>query len=102
MSETKLSNRILRRFVETVGLELGADQFNAMLALAKLPAEWSKPETFAKTDPVESAKTYAALQAAMRTYYGRGARGVPPAASAGRLRCTGDGRTVAWLNWSSK
>src|SRR5512143_2920626 len=47
-----------------------------MLALAKLPPEWSKPETFAKTDPVESAKTYAALQAAMRTYYGRGARGV--------------------------
>lgn len=76
MSETKFSNRILRRFVETASLELGADQFNAMLALAKLPAEWSRPETFAKTDPVESAKTYAALQAAMRTYFGRGARGV--------------------------
>lgn len=76
MSETKFSNRILRRFVETVALELGADQFIAMLALAKLPAEWSKPEIFTKTDPVESAKTYSALQAAMRTYYGRGARGV--------------------------
>ncbi len=76
MSEAKFSNRILRRFVETVALELGNDQFIAMLALAKLPSEWSKPETFAKTDPVESAKTYAALQAAMRTYYGRGARGV--------------------------
>lgn len=76
MSETKFSNRILRRFVETVALELGMDQFVAMLAIAKLPAEWSKPETFAKTDLVESAKTYAALQVAMRTYYGRGARGV--------------------------
>lgn len=76
MSETKFSNRILRRFVETVSLELGSDQFIAMLALAKLPAEWSKAETFAKTEPGESAKTYAALQAAMRTYYGRGARGV--------------------------
>jgi predicted hydrocarbon binding protein len=76
VSETKLSNRILRRFVETLAFELGTDQFIAMLALAKLPPEWSKPETFAKTDPVESAKTYAALQAAMRTYYGRGARGV--------------------------
>ena len=76
MSETKFSNRILRRFVETVALELGADQFNAMLALAKLPADWSKPETFAKTDPAESAKIYAVLQAAMRAYYGRGARGV--------------------------
>jgi predicted hydrocarbon binding protein len=76
VSETKFSNRILRRFVETASLELGPDQFIAMLALAKLPSEWSKPQTFAKTDPVESAKTYAALQAAMRTYYGRGARGV--------------------------
>ena len=76
MSEPKFSNRILRRFVETVALELGTDQFNAMLALAKLPAEWAKPETFAKTNPAESAKIYATLQAAMRTYYGRGARGV--------------------------
>ncbi|NWG05314.1 MAG: hypothetical protein HXY35_01370 [Chloroflexi bacterium] len=76
MSEVKFSNRILRRFVETVALELGADQFNAMLALSKLPAEWAKPEAFAKTDAIESAKTYATLQAAMRSYYGRGARGV--------------------------
>ena len=76
MSESTFSNRILRRFVETVALELGADQFNAMLALARLPADWAKPETFAKTDPSEAAKTFAMLQAAMRTYYGRGARGV--------------------------
>ena len=76
MSEAKFSNRILRRFVETVVRELGADQFNAMLALAKLPADWAKPETFAKMDVSEAAKTYAALQAAMRAYYGRGARGV--------------------------
>jgi predicted hydrocarbon binding protein len=76
VSETKLSNRILRRFVETVTVELGVDQFHAMLALAKLPAEWAEPRTFTKTNPVEAAQTYAALQAAMRTYYGRGARGV--------------------------
>ena len=76
MSETKFSNRILRRFVETVAVELGADQFNAMLALSKLPTEWTKPDAFLKMDRSESAKTYAALQAAMRTYYGRGARGV--------------------------
>ena len=76
MSETKFSNRILRRFVETVAVELGTDQFNVMLALSKLPSEWASPETFLKMDPAESAKTYAALQAAMRTYYGRGARGV--------------------------
>lgn len=76
MSETKLSNRILRRFVETIAVELGEDQFNGILSLSKLPSEWASPQTFQKMDPVESAKTYAALQAALRTYYGRGARGV--------------------------
>ncbi len=76
MSDIKFSSRILRRFVETVILELGVDQFNAMLSLTKLPAEWSKPAVFLKMDAVESANTYASLQAAMRTYFGRGARGV--------------------------
>ena len=76
MSDIKFSSRILRRFVETVILELGVDQFNAMLSLTKLPAEWAKPEIFLKMDAVESANTYATLQVAMRTYFGRGARGV--------------------------
>jgi predicted hydrocarbon binding protein len=76
VTEPKFSNRILRRFVETVAVELGVDQLNVMLALSKLPTEWANSETFRKMDALESAKTYAALQAAMRTYYGRGARGV--------------------------
>ena len=76
MSEVKFSNRVLRRFAETVAKELGSDQFSAMLSLSALPADWSKPETFLKMDALESAKAYASLQSAMRTYYGRGARGV--------------------------
>lgn len=76
MSETKLSSRILSRFVETAALELGADQFNAMLALSKLPAAWARPDTFLKMEAGDSARAYASLQAAMRTYFGRGARGV--------------------------
>jgi predicted hydrocarbon binding protein len=75
VSEIRFSNRILRRFVETVTLELGTDQFNGMLDLAKLPAEWAKATIFLKMDPVESAQTYSVLQAALRTYFGRGARG---------------------------
>lgn len=75
MSEAKFSGRILRRFVESIQVELGADQFHSMLALSKLPSEWSKPQMFVKMNQTESAKTYAALQAALRTYYGRGARG---------------------------
>jgi predicted hydrocarbon binding protein len=76
VTEAKFSNRILRRFVETAAVELGTDQFNVMLALSKLPTDWAKSETFKKMKPAESAKIYAELQAAMRTYYGRGARGV--------------------------
>lgn len=76
MSETKFSSRILRRFVETVAVELGADQFRAMLVLSELPPEWAKSQTFVKMAAAESAGTYAALQAALRNYYGRGARGV--------------------------
>jgi predicted hydrocarbon binding protein len=76
VSEPKFSSRILRRFVETAAAELGADQFHAMLALSELPPEWAKPQTFAKMAPADSARTYAALQAAMRNHFGRGARGV--------------------------
>ena len=76
MTETKFSSRILRRFVETVAVELGADQFHAMLALSELPPEWAKSQTFQKMNPTKAAETYAALQTAMRAYFGRGARGV--------------------------
>ncbi|MFN8385679.1 MAG: V4R domain-containing protein [Anaerolineales bacterium] len=76
MSEIKFSNRITRRLADTISRELGADQFTAMLGLSKLPAEWSKPDAFLKMDALDSAKAYASLQAAMRAYFGRGARGV--------------------------
>jgi len=75
MSEARFPGRILRRFVEAAASELGADQFTVMLALSDLPHRWVKPASFRKMDEVKSAKTYASLQAAMRTYYGRGARG---------------------------
>ena len=75
MSEPKFSSRILRRFVEAAAEELGSDQFTAMLALSNLPARWAKPESFRRMGELDAAKTYAALQEAMRVYYGRGARG---------------------------
>jgi predicted hydrocarbon binding protein len=76
VSDIQFSNRILRRFAETVALELGSDQFNAMLVLANLPVEWKDPNTFKAMNPYDSAHVYAALQTAMRIYFGRGARGV--------------------------
>ena len=76
MSDIKFSNRILMRFVETIAFELGAEQFSAMLTMANLPSEWKVSETFKTTEPYDAAHIYAALQTAMRTYFGRGARGV--------------------------
>lgn len=76
MREPVLSSRILSRFVESTSMELGTGQFDAMLALSKLPSQWVRPHIFLKMDAIESAKAYASLQAAMRTYFGRGARGV--------------------------
>ena len=76
MSDVKFSSRIVKRFAETAARELGADQFAVMLGLAKLPAEWAKPDALLKLDALESAKAYASLQAAMRSYFGRGARGI--------------------------
>jgi predicted hydrocarbon binding protein len=76
VSDIQFSNRILRRFAETVTLELGPDQFSAMLGLANLPTEWKNPDVFLAMNPYDSAHIYAALQTAMRTYFGRGARGV--------------------------
>lgn len=76
MIETRFSSRILRRFVEAVAAELGADQLKSVLSLSKSPPEWAESESFLRMDPAESARVYASLQAALRTYYGRGARGV--------------------------
>ena len=76
MSEVKFSSRILKRFAETAALELGAEQFNGMLTMANLPVEWKDPAVYLAMDPGGAAHVYAALQEAMRTYFGRGARGV--------------------------
>jgi predicted hydrocarbon binding protein len=76
VSEIKFSSRILKRFAETIALELGADQFNGMLTMANLPVEWKNPDVYVSMDPGDAAHVYAALQTAMRTYFGRGARGV--------------------------
>lgn len=76
MNESRFSSRILRRFAETASKELGAEQFSAVLNMAGLPLEWADFANLSKLDAAESARAYGRLQAAMRTYYGRGARGV--------------------------
>lgn len=76
MTASLFSGRTLSGFIECTSMELGNDQFDAMLVLSKLPPQWADPKVFLKMDASESAKAYASLQAAMRMYFGRGARGV--------------------------
>jgi hypothetical protein len=76
VSEIGFSSQVLSRFMESAAVELGKDRFHTVLALSKLPGEWTEPPSFQKMDAARSAQAYASLQAAIRTYYGRGARGV--------------------------
>lgn len=76
MAETVFSARIMHRFVETLSLEIGHETFSGALLNAGLPAEWAHPAHFAALDNERTAQAYARLQSALRTYYGRGARGI--------------------------
>jgi predicted hydrocarbon binding protein len=76
MTESRLPSHVLRCFVETLSTGLGPDALPAVLKNAGLPAEWACTEKYlGPLDDAHAADAYARLQAALRTYYGRGARG---------------------------
>jgi len=75
-SETLVSPRFMRLFVDTLSSTLGVETLPAVLEKASLPSEWARPEHFGPLDEIRSAQAYARLQAALRIYYGRGARGI--------------------------
>jgi predicted hydrocarbon binding protein len=76
MTEIAFSVRIMRRFVETLSSEIGHDTFSAVLSKAGLPKEWAISAHFSALDEMQTAQAYSRLQYALRTYYGRGARGI--------------------------
>ena len=76
MTETTFPVRVMRRFVETLSSEIGHETFYAFLSKAGLPENWAHPLHFVALDEAQTAQAYARLQAALRTYYGRGARGI--------------------------
>lgn len=76
MTETSFPVRVMRRFVETLSSEIGYETFSAVLSKAGLPEEWADPLHFMALDEERTAQAYARLQSALRTYYGRGARGI--------------------------
>jgi predicted hydrocarbon binding protein len=70
------SPRLLRAFVQTASEELGADNLSAVLDKAGLPPLLADPTAVARFDASAAAEAYASIQQALRTYYGRGARGI--------------------------
>jgi len=76
MSQRTLSPHFLHQFVQTTAAELGQDNLSTVLVKAGLPSDWGSPAHLDSLDEVIAAKAYAGLQQAMRTYYGRGARGI--------------------------
>ncbi len=68
--------RLLKIFIETLANELGADNLMAVLDKASLPASWADLEAVSRFDAAAAGQAYAGLQQAVRTVYGRGARGI--------------------------
>lgn len=76
MAEIAFPANVMYKFVETLSAELGHDTLSAVLSKSGLPEEWAHAAHFSALDDVRTAQAYSKLQAALRTYYGRGARGI--------------------------
>ena len=76
MTSARFSPRLMSNFVDTLSNEVGADTYHAVLANSGLSRDWQTPEFFLAFDALQTAEAYAKLQSALRTYYGRGARGI--------------------------
>jgi predicted hydrocarbon binding protein len=70
------ASRFLHHFVETIASELGQEKLSIVLEKAGLTPDRSDPAQWGSLNGTTAAETYAGLQKAMRTYYGRGARGI--------------------------
>jgi predicted hydrocarbon binding protein len=75
VSERTLSSQFLHHFVQALTRELGRETLFSVLAKAGLPSEWADPARWGTLSGTTAAEAYAGLQKALRTYYGRGARG---------------------------
>jgi predicted hydrocarbon binding protein len=76
MDEITFPVRVMRSFVETLSEEIGRETLSAVLSNAGLPQEWAFSVHFNAMDDAQTAQVYSRLQSALRTYYGRGARGI--------------------------
>ncbi len=75
MAEALVSSRFLLTFVKTLLDDVGRGNLFAVLKKDNLPTDWVDHVHISTLDETHSAEVYAGLQMALRTYYGRGARG---------------------------
>jgi len=76
MRSALFSPRNMTRFIGLLSAEIGRDTYHAVLSKSELSDDWQSPEFFLTLNGTEAAGAYAKLQSALRTYYGRGARGI--------------------------
>jgi len=68
--------KVMQSFFKTLSASLGHETLAAVLDKAGLPDAWSQTAYFSTLDTAQSARAYCEMQAALRLYYGRGARGI--------------------------
>lgn len=76
MAQIEFPLEIMRKFVQTLSDEIGHETFQAVIKKSGLPKDWAHDEYFISINNQQAAQSYARLQSALRTYYGRGARGI--------------------------
>jgi predicted hydrocarbon binding protein len=67
--------RFFRQFLNVLTGELGNQALVSILEKASLPADLVDPQAVSRYNTATAAESYACIQRAMRSYYGRGARG---------------------------
>ncbi len=76
MSETLLPIRFFRLFLEILNAEVGRETLQIVMAKSGLPSDFCDPQAAPRFTSASAAEAYANIQKALRTYYGRGARGI--------------------------
>jgi predicted hydrocarbon binding protein len=62
--------------LETLNTEVGHDTLQIVMSKSDLPLDFCDPETVSRFTSATAPQAYASIQKALRTYYGRGARGI--------------------------
>lgn len=70
------SSKSLQDFAQIIANEVGENNLPVVLEKSRLPSEWANQDYLATLGGQAAAEAYAGLQQAIRTYYGRGARGI--------------------------